>query len=131
MNKVAEEKRAAMLQLKTREPRETLGTLKQAMSTAQKTARRYANSYWLEQCERVQQAADVVSIHCMYDRTKKAIGPTNRSTAPLKTAAGGPLTGASEQMSRWVEHYSYPYGQEQQVTGAGLGSVDPTGYGRS
>ncbi|XP_047100946.1 uncharacterized protein LOC124719794 [Schistocerca piceifrons] len=52
----------------------------------------------------------------MYDGIKKAIGPTVRKTAPLKSKMGEVITDEGKQMERWVEHYLKLYAVENEVS---------------
>ncbi|XP_046980043.1 uncharacterized protein LOC124545187 [Schistocerca americana] len=52
----------------------------------------------------------------MYDGIKKAIGPTVRKTAPLKSKTGEVITNEGKQMECWVEHYLELYAAENEVS---------------
>ena len=77
-----------------------------------RTARCCANDYWLKLCESIQNSVDSGNVRGMYDGIKKAVGPTVRKMAPLKSTSGEMLTDRDKQMERWVEHYSELYYQE-------------------
>ncbi|KAI0213003.1 hypothetical protein LSAT2_002055, partial [Lamellibrachia satsuma] len=59
----------------------------------------------------------------MYDGIKKAVGPTVRKMAPLKSTSGEMLTDRDKQMERWVEHYSELYSRQTVVTNAALNAI--------
>ena len=59
----------------------------------------------------------------VYDGIKKAVGPTVRKMAPLKSTSGEMLTGRDQLMERWVEHYSELYSRETVVTNAALNAI--------
>ena len=54
---------------------------------------------------------------------KKALGPSARKTAPLKSSTGETITDRSKQMDRWAEHYQDLYLRESVVTEAALNSI--------
>ena len=56
----------------------------------------------------------------MYDRIRKAVGPTKRLTSPLQSATGEILYGRDEQLGIWVEHFSLLYSKQNIVTDAAL-----------
>ena len=60
----------------------------------------------------------------MYDGIKKALGPTQSKTPPLKSSSGEIITDKGQQMERWVEHYSYLYSRENTVSTAALDVID-------
>ena len=85
---VIETKREALLAYKHNPCEKTLSALRSARSIAQRTARGCANDYWLKLCERIQNSADCGNVSGMYDGIKKAVGPTVRKMAPLKSTSG-------------------------------------------
>ncbi|KAI0208445.1 hypothetical protein LSAT2_006872 [Lamellibrachia satsuma] len=89
---IIETKREALLAYKHNPCEKTLSALRSARSIAQRTARRCANDYWLKLCESIQNSADCGNIRGMYDGIKKAVGPTVRKMAPLKSTSGEMLT---------------------------------------
>ena len=60
----------------------------------------------------------------MYDGIKKALGPTQSKTPPLKSSSGEIITDKGQQMERWVEHYSDLYSKENTVSTAALDVID-------
>ena len=48
----------------------------------------------------------------MYSGIKKALGPTVKGVAFLKSMLGEKITDRGQQMARWVEHYSELYSRE-------------------
>ena len=120
---IIETKREALLAYKHNPCEKTLSALRSARSIAQRTARRCANDYWLKLCESIQNSADCGNVRGMYDGIKKAVGPTVRKMAPLKSTSGEMLTDRDKQMERWVEHYSELYSRETVVTNAALNAI--------
>ncbi|XP_049946986.1 uncharacterized protein LOC126450820 [Schistocerca serialis cubense] len=62
----------------------------------------------------IQKSAYSGDAKAMYDGIKKAIGPTVRKTAPLKSKTGEVITDEGKQMERWVEHYLELYAAENE-----------------
>ena len=54
----------------------------------------------------------------MYGGIKKALGPTQCKTAPLKSSSGEIIADKGQQMERWIEHYSDLYSRENTVSPA-------------
>ena len=48
----------------------------------------------------------------MYDGIEQALGPTQKKTAPLKSATGEVIQDREQQMERWVEHNTELYARE-------------------
>ena len=90
--------------------------LRAARSKVQQTARRCANEYWTQLSQDIQRAAITGNIRGMYDGIKKAQGPIQSKTAPLKSSSGEIITDKGQQMERWVEHYSDLYSRENTVS---------------
>ena len=53
----------------------------------------------------------------------KALGPSARKTAPMKSSTGEIITDRSKQMDRWAEHYQDLYLRESVVIEAALNSI--------
>ena len=124
MTPVIEAKRAALAEYKRSPSEKTLQALRTARSKVQQTARRCANEYWQELSDDIQTAAATGNIRGMYDGIKKALGPTQSKTAPLKSASGEVITDRSKQMERWVEHYSELYSRENTVVSSALDAIE-------
>uniref|UniRef100_A0A2C9KHL5 Reverse transcriptase domain-containing protein n=1 Tax=Biomphalaria glabrata TaxID=6526 RepID=A0A2C9KHL5_BIOGL len=60
----------------------------------------------------------------MYEGIKKAIGPAQNKPAPLKSTTGETITDMSEQMHRWVEHYSELYATTSSVSDSALNTIN-------
>ncbi|XP_076456338.1 uncharacterized protein LOC143290704 [Babylonia areolata] len=88
MTPVIEAKRNALTAYKTNPSEQNLQVLRAARSKVQQCARQCANDYWLQLCSQIQIAADTGNIKAMYDGIKQALGPTQKKTAPLKSATG-------------------------------------------
>lgn len=61
----------------------------------------------------------------MYESFKKALGPTQSKTAPLKTTNGEVITDEGKEMDRWVEHYSELCCRETSVVTSALDAIEP------
>ena len=59
----------------------------------------------------------------MYEGIKKAFGPSQSKTAPLKSVTGEVITEKKKQMDRWKEHYSDLYSRENSVTSSALEAI--------
>ena len=76
-------------------------------ANAQRVLRNMENTWWLKLAEEIQGYADSGNLHNFYDALKRVYGPTNRSLAPVRTQDGSSLlTGKTEIMARWKQHYS-------------------------
>ena len=122
---IIEEKRAALAEYKRSPSEKTLQALRTARSKVQRTARRCANEYWQELSNDIQTAAETGNIRAMYEGIKKALGPTQSKTAPLKSRNGEVITDKGKQMERWVEHYSELYSRENRVATLALHAIEP------
>ena len=120
MRPVIEAKRKALIEYKRSPSERNLQILRAARSKVQQTARRCANEYWIQLSQDIQTAAITGNIRGMYDGIKKALGPTQSKTAPLKSSSGAIITDKGQQMERWVEHYSDLYSKENTVSPAAL-----------
>ena len=121
---IIEAKRLILAAYKALPSEQNLQALRTARNHVQQTARRCANEYWLQLSEDIQLAAVTGNIRGMYDGIKKALGPTQCKTAPLKSSAGDMLTEKNKQMERWVEHYSDLYSRQNTVTAPALDAVE-------
>ena len=110
---VIKAKRAALAEYKRSPSQRNLQSLRTARNKAQQTARQCANEYWQELSEEIQKAATTGNIRGMYDGIRKALGPVQGKTAPLKSSTGEILSDKNQQMERWVEHYSELYLQRE------------------
>ena len=124
MEPVLEAKRLALLAYKDSPNEKTHAALRSARSVAQCTARRCANDYCLQLCTSIQAASEHGNIQGMFDGIKRAIGPTVKKTAPLKSTTGETIVDRNNQMVRWVEHYSDLYSRETVVTESALDSIE-------
>ena len=100
MKPVTETKRKALLACKAAPNPYTLDTLRAARNKSQLTARRCANTYWLNLCRNIQSAADTGNVRGMYQGIKMATGPVSSKSAPLKSKSGEILTDPGNQMKR-------------------------------
>ena len=124
MTPVIEAKRKALADDKAKPSAKTKQALRAARSQVQQTARRCANEYWIHLSEGIQVASLTGNIRGMYEGIKKAFGPTQSKTAPLKSTTGEVITEKKKQMDRWVEHYSELYSRENSVTTSALEAID-------
>ena len=123
MTPIIEAKCAALAEYKQPPTEQNLQTLRAARSKVQCITRCCANEFWTEHSEMIQMAAVMGNIRGMYDGIKKALGPMQNKTAPLKSATGEVITDQGQQMERWVEHYSNLYSRENTVTPSALGTI--------
>lgn len=121
---VIEAKRAAFAEYKRSPDGKNLKALRSARSKVQQTARRCANEYWQELSQDIQKAAETGNTRGMYEGIKKALGPTQSKTAPLKTICGEVITDKNKKMERWVEYYSELYSRETIVVSSALDVID-------
>jgi hypothetical protein len=105
MQPVTEAKWEALLDHKQNPCPRTCDALRAARNMAQQRARRCANDYWLNLCNKIQSAANTGNAGGMYDGIKTATGPTATKTAPLMSKAGEVITDLGKQLELWVEHY--------------------------
>ena len=110
------QKLAAHQKYKHSPNQQTLQAYRLARSNVQRLARQCANDYWLQLCQSIQLAADTGNIRGMYDGIKKAMGPSKKVVAPLKSSTGEIIRDKAKQMDRWVEHYSELYSQQNHIT---------------
>ncbi|XP_061707843.1 uncharacterized protein LOC133518227 [Cydia pomonella] len=102
-------KRQAFLSFRLNPCDATREELSKAKASLQCSSRFYANAYWTELCQGIQACADAGNIGGVYEGIKRALGPIQKKTAPLKEADGSVITNSSRQMARWVEHYTGLY----------------------
>ena len=124
MRPVTEAKRTALIVRKQSTSERNLHILRAARSKVQQTARRCANEYWTQLSQDIQIAAITGNIRGMYDGIKKALGPTQSKTAPIKSSSGEIITDKGQQMERWVEHYTDLYSRENTVSPATLDAIE-------
>lgn len=101
-----------------------LQILRAARNKVQQTARRCANECWIQLSEDIHTAAITGKIRKMYDGMKKALGPVQSKTAPLKSSTGEAITEKNQQMERWVEHYSDLYSRQKAVSTLALDAIE-------
>ena len=120
MRPVIETKRKALIEYKRSPNKRNLQILRAARNKVQQSARRCANEYWTQLSQDIQTAAITGNINGMYDDIKKALGPTQSKTAPLKSSTGSIITDKGQQMEKWVEHCSDLYSRDNTVSPAAL-----------
>ena len=116
--------RNALTACKANPSEQNLQVLRDARSKVQQCARQGANDCWLQFCSQIQIAADKGNIRAMYDGIKQALGPTQKKTAPLKSATGEVIQDREQQMERWVEHYTELYARENVVKEGTLNAIE-------
>ena len=115
MQPVLEQKRQAFLKYK-RDPSEANKLrLRAQQNLAKRTAKECANNYWLELGDSIQRDSDRGNLKGMYDGIRKACGPVERKTAPIKAKNGTLLTEKHDQMRRWEEHYTDLYSTRSEL----------------
>ncbi|GCC20919.1 hypothetical protein chiPu_0019489 [Chiloscyllium punctatum] len=105
MTAVVEVKCVALAQYKWSASGKNLQILRAARNQVQQTVRRCTNWYGTQLSEKIQTG----NIRGVYKGIKKALGPAQSKTAPLKSSTGEVITNAGHQMERWVEQYSDVY----------------------
>ena len=107
LNPIFEENRTAMVKHKPMSSHPTQQSLKAAQSKTHKTARCWANGYWLQVCECIHAVISGHRQHPWRLRTdKKSYRTHTRKAAPFKSATGEIIKDKSKQLDRWVEYYS-------------------------
>ena len=115
--------RTTLLEHKKQPSKETLAAYRAARNNVKRSARKCANHYWLDLCRSIQVASDCGNIRAMYERMKKAFGPSAIKIAPLKSTTGEIITDRSKQMERWAEHYQELYSRKTTVTNTAIEST--------
>ena len=100
MRPAIEAKRTALMEYKRSPSERNLQIIRAARIKVQQTARQCANEYWTQLSHDIQTAAITGNIRGMYDGIKKALGSTQRKTAPLKSSSGEIITDKGQQMER-------------------------------
>ncbi|XP_066021419.1 uncharacterized protein [Pocillopora verrucosa] len=77
--------------------------LREARRRANVKCKICANNFWMNLCAEIQSAADTGNSRGMFEGIKKAIGPTQSKSSPLKTSIGEIITDKSRLMECWVE----------------------------
>lgn len=113
-------KSTALLEHKKQPSKETLAAYRAARNNVKRIARKCANDYWLDLCHSIQIASDCGNIRAMYERMKKAFGPSAIKIAPLKSTTGEIITDRGKQMERWAEHYQELYSRETTATNTAI-----------
>ena len=72
----------------------------------------------------MQTASDCGNVRSMFDDIKRAVSPTVKRTASLKSNTDEIIVDRNDQMVRWVEHYSELYSKETAVTEEALNSIE-------
>ncbi len=124
MTSIVEAKRAALAEYRHSLSERTLQKLRSDRSKVRQAARHWANEYWLELSQDIQTAAMTGNMRGIYNGIKKALGPIQSKTAPLKSSTGDIITDSSKQMERWVEHYFELYSQENIVSHSVLENIE-------
>ena len=119
-----EERRLALVEYKRLPSQKNLQIVRTTRSRVQKMARRCANDFWLDLCRGIQTAVDMGNIRGMYEGIKRATGPTQSKTAPLKSLSGEIIHDRGKQLERWVEHYSQLYSQENTVSETAIDAME-------
>ncbi|MCP4267312.1 MAG: hypothetical protein GY777_17355, partial [Candidatus Brocadiaceae bacterium] len=101
----------------------SLKRLREARNNFRKTARKCATEFWLKASARIQAAADRGDTKSVYEGIRKAVGPTKRYTSHLLSETGEILHSKSEQLGRWVQHFSLLYSTRNIVTDDALDSM--------
>ena len=112
---LVDKKKKARMEFNKTSSQKSLDQLRKARADVQRESRRCANQYWIDLCSSIQTAHDTGDVRTMYQKMKLALGPTISRSAPLKSSTGEMITSKSDQLKRWVEHYSQLYALERDV----------------
>lgn len=119
-----EAKRNALQNYQRNPSSSSLEALQESRRRAKEKCKECANNYWMNLCAEIQSAADTGNARGMFEGIKKAIGPIQSKTAPLKSSTGETITDKSKLMDCWVEHFSELYGRSSFVSPSVLDSID-------
>ena len=125
MTPVIEAKSAALAEYMRLPSKRSLQALRAARNKVQQTTRRCANEYWQQLSDDIQTAVVTGNIRGMYEGIKKAVGPIQSKTAPLKSSSGEEITDKGQEMERWLGHYSQLYSRENVVVTFALDAIEP------
>lgn len=117
-------KRNALSEYKNLPTKRSAQKLKRARKEVKQMARRCANEYWVELSGGIQTAAATGNIKAMYDGIKRAVGPTQNKSAPLKSSTGEIIVDKGKQMERWEEHYANLYTRKSLVSQSALDAIE-------
>ena len=120
---VLEARRTALLKYKKNPCKSTLASLQKARKKAKGLCRHFANVYWNQLCDSIEQAAQTGNVARMYQGIKTAFGPQTIKTANLKSKSGLPITDSKSQMKRWTEHYLELYSTQNTITDEALKNI--------
>ena len=98
-----EAKRNALQNYQRNPSSSSLEALQEARRRANVKCKICANNFWMNLCAEIQSAADTGNSRGMFEGIKKAIGPTQSKSSPLKTSIGEIITDKSKLMECWVE----------------------------
>lgn len=124
MSPLIEHKRRVLLEHLRCPSSVSLTQVKEAKAAVQRTARRCANDFWLKLSADIQTSADTGNIKAMFEGLKKAFGPSKRIMAPISSLSGAILSTRTEQMERWVEHFSLLYSRQNVVRSSVLEALE-------
>ncbi len=91
----------------------------------QQTGKQYANEYWPQLSDSIQSAAVSDNTRWMHEGISKAKGPTQSTTAPLKSTGGKVITDKCKQMDSQVQDYSELYSRQNTVATSALDAIEP------
>ncbi|KAI8511742.1 hypothetical protein Bbelb_108420 [Branchiostoma belcheri] len=98
--------------------------MKSARSRAQCVLREAQRVFWDSVCANVQRCDDRGDIAGVHAALKSALGPSPRLTAPLKDHEGNILLEKSDQLKRWVHHFSSLYSKPAPFDDSVLASIE-------
>ena len=89
---------------------------RKAKQLVQAKTRAMKDKFWATKAHELQQAADMKDTKRFYDGLKTVFGPKTSGVTPLCSADGQTLlTGSSEILQRWAEHFNNLLNQPSQV----------------
>jgi len=98
--------------------------MKEARANAQRVLRKAQRDFWDNICEKVQRCDDRGDIAGVHAALKSVLGPSPRLTAPLQDSDGNILLEKTEQLRRWVDHYSTLYSNPVPFDDSVLDSIE-------
>jgi len=104
-----DEKRNSRLTFVNTPSPENKAAMRNSRARAQCVLRETQREFWANVCSNVQKCDDRGDIAGVHAALKSALGPSPRLTAPLKDREGNILLEKSDQLKRWVDHFSSLY----------------------
>lgn len=108
-------KRIARNKVRIRNTRSAKAEYRKAKNLVQRCTREALHHYWKQLSNRIQTCSDTGDLRGLYSGIKEAIGPIPKRSAPLLSINGEILHDPSEQLKRWMEHFSSLYSTDAEI----------------